>query len=80
LVENKNNNKRVIIVGIPGVGKTSIVSLVAEKLGRKEIKATVAVFGTVMLKLGSEIETNCESCLWQSRDDFKKWLRKELQK
>jgi adenylate kinase len=50
LVENKNNNKRVIIVGIPGVGKTSIVSLVAEKLGRKEIKATVAVFGTVMLE------------------------------
>jgi adenylate kinase len=50
LVENKNNNKRVIIVGIPGVGKTSIVSLVAEKLGHKEIKATVAVFGTVMLE------------------------------
>lgn len=50
MVENKNNNKRVIIVGIPGVGKTSIVSLVAEKLGHKEIKATVAVFGTVMLE------------------------------
>jgi adenylate kinase len=54
LVENKNNNKRVIIVGIPGVGKTSIVSLVAEKLGHKEIKATVAVFGTVMLEEASK--------------------------
>ena len=50
MVENKNNSKRVIIVGIPGVGKTSIVSLVAEKLGHKEIKATVVVFGTVMLE------------------------------
>lgn len=49
MVEN-NNNKRVIIVGIPGVGKTSIVSLVAEKLSHKELKATVAVFGTVMLE------------------------------
>lgn len=54
MVENKNNNKRVIIVGIPGVGKTSIVSLVAEKLGHKEIKATVAVFGTVMLEEASK--------------------------
>jgi adenylate kinase len=65
LVENKNNNKRVIIVGIPGVGKTSIVSLVAEKLRHKEIKATVAVFGTVMLEEASKIGV-------RNRDELRK--------
>lgn len=65
MVENKNNNKRVIIVGIPGVGKTSIVSLVAEKLGHKEIKATVAVFGTVMLEEASKIGV-------RNRDELRK--------
>jgi adenylate kinase len=64
LVEN-NNNKRVIIVGIPGVGKTSIVSLVAEKLSHKELKATVAVFGTVMLEEAFKIGV-------KNRDELRK--------
>ena len=64
MVEN-NNNKRVIIVGIPGVGKTSIVSLVAEKLSHKELKATVAVFGTVMLEEAGKIGV-------KNRDDLRK--------
>jgi adenylate kinase len=64
LVEN-NNNKRVIIVGIPGVGKTSIVSLVAEKLNHKELKATVAVFGTVMLEEAGKIGV-------KNRDELRK--------
>jgi adenylate kinase len=64
LVEN-NNNKRVIIVGIPGVGKTSIVSLVAEKLSIKELKATVAVFGTVMLEEAVKIGV-------KNRDELRK--------
>jgi len=49
LVEN-NNNKRVIIVGIPGVGKSSVISLAIEQLKQKGKKATIAVFGTVMLE------------------------------
>jgi adenylate kinase len=49
LVEN-NNNKRVIIVGIPGVGKSSVISLAIEQLNQKGKKATIAVFGTVMLE------------------------------
>ena len=65
MVENKNNNKRVIIVGIPGVGKTSIVSLVAEKLSHKELKATVAVFGTVMLEEAFKIGV-------KNRDELRK--------
>jgi len=64
LVEN-NNNKRVIIVGIPGVGKTSIVSLVAERLNHKELKATVAVFGTVMLEEAGKIGV-------KNRDELRK--------
>jgi adenylate kinase len=64
LVEN-NNKKRVIIVGIPGVGKTSIVSLVAEKLGQKELKATVAVFGTVMLEEAGKVGV-------KNRDELRK--------
>jgi adenylate kinase len=49
LAEN-NNNKRVIIVGIPGVGKSSVISLAIEQLKQKGKKATIAVFGTVMLE------------------------------
>ena len=49
MVEN-NNNKRVIIVGIPGVGKSSVISLAIEQLNQKGKKATIAVFGTVMLE------------------------------
>ena len=49
MVEN-NNNKRVIIVGIPGVGKSSVISLAIEQLKQKGKKATIAVFGTVMLE------------------------------
>lgn len=49
MVEN-NNNKRVIIVGIPGVGKSSVISLAIEQLKQRGKKATIAVFGTVMLE------------------------------
>jgi adenylate kinase len=41
------NNKRAIIVGIPGVGKTTVISRAAEMLNEKR-KATVVVFGTLM--------------------------------
>jgi len=49
LVEN-NNNKRVIIVGIPGVGKTSVISLATEQLNQKGKNATITVFGSVMFE------------------------------
>jgi len=41
------NNKRAIIVGIPGVGKTTVISRAAEMLNEKK-KTTVVVFGTLM--------------------------------
>jgi adenylate kinase len=41
-------SNRVIIVGIPGVGKTTVVSRVVELLKEKNVKVSVSIFGTVM--------------------------------
>lgn len=43
------NNKRAIIVGIPGVGKTTVITRAAEMLNHKR-KTTVVVFGTIMFE------------------------------
>ena len=42
-------NKRAIIVGIPGVGKTTVITRANEMLRQKR-KAEVVVFGTVMFE------------------------------
>lgn len=42
-------NKRAIIVGIPGVGKTTVITRAAELL-KKRKTTTVVVFGTVMFE------------------------------
>ena len=42
-------NKRAIIVGIPGVGKSTVITRATEMLNQKR-KATVIVFGTVMFE------------------------------
>lgn len=42
-------NKRAIIVGIPGVGKTTVITRANEMLSQKR-KAEVVVFGTVMFE------------------------------
>jgi adenylate kinase len=43
-------SRKVVIVGIPGVGKTTIVSNVLELLKEKKISASVSIFGTVMFE------------------------------
>jgi adenylate kinase len=43
-------NKRAIIVGIPGVGKTTVITRAAELLNKKRKTTTVVVFGTVMFE------------------------------
>ncbi len=43
-------NKKVVIVGIPGVGKTTIVSKVLEMLKAKKVSASVSIFGTIMFE------------------------------
>jgi len=43
-------SKKVIIVGIPGVGKTTLVSKIVEILRAKQKSISVHSFGTVMLE------------------------------
>jgi adenylate kinase len=43
------NHKRAVIVGIPGVGKTTVITRAAEMLNEKR-KTTVVVFGTIMFE------------------------------
>jgi adenylate kinase len=50
-------NKRAIIVGIPGVGKTTVITRATEMLSQKR-KATVVVFGTVMFEEAKKIGLN----------------------
>jgi adenylate kinase len=69
-------SKRVIIVGIPGVGKTTVVSRVVELLREKKISVSVFIFGTVMF------EEAKKSRGIQNRDDLRKLSvreQKELQ-
>jgi adenylate kinase len=42
-------NKRAIIVGIPGVGKTTLITRAADMLNQAR-KTTVVIFGTVMFE------------------------------
>src|SRR5579863_2306389 len=44
------HQRRVFIVGIPGVGKSTVVAKVLEMLGSKGRQAKVVNFGTVMLE------------------------------
>lgn len=44
------NNKRAIIVGIPGVGKTTVINRAAEMLNQQNRKTKVIVFGTLMFE------------------------------
>ena len=46
--------KKVIIVGIPGVGKTSLVTKVVELIKQKNKTASVHSYGTVMLELAKD--------------------------
>ncbi|HET7336526.1 MAG TPA: adenylate kinase [Candidatus Nitrosotalea sp.] len=68
-------SKRIIIVGIPGVGKTTVVSRVVELLKEKSIRVSVSIFGTVMFDEAKKKGV-------QNRDDLRKLSvkqQKELQ-
>ena len=43
------DHKKVVIVGIPGVGKTSLVTTIVEKLSDNGIAVSVHSYGTMML-------------------------------
>lgn len=59
-----NNNKRAVIVGIPGVGKTTVITRAAEMLNQKR-KTAVVVFGTIMFEEAKRVGL-------RSRDEMRK--------
>jgi len=64
LVE-KNNKKIIIVVGIPGVGKSTIVNKVTEILNHKKINTSVAIFGSMMLDEANKMNIS-------NRDEIRK--------
>jgi adenylate kinase len=71
LVETKK--KKTIVVGIPGVGKTTVVEKTNEILNKKGIKSTVAVFGTLMFEHAKKIGIT-------NRDEIRKLSMYDQQK
>ena len=63
-------SNRVIIVGIPGVGKTTVVSRIVELLKEKNVKVSVSIFGTVMFNEAKKKGI-------QNRDELRKLSVKE---
>ena len=69
-------HKKVVIVGIPGVGKTSLVTTVVKKLSDNGIAVSVHSYGTLMLDEAKNIGV-------QDRDELRKLpveKQKQLQK
>ena len=48
------NKKRAIVVGVPGVGKTTLITRAAEMLNQKR-KTTVIIFGTIMFEEAKKV-------------------------
>ncbi len=44
-------NKKIVLVGIPGVGKTSLLTMIVEILKSKNIQVKVISFGTLMFDI-----------------------------
>jgi len=72
LVLGLEDSKKIVIVGIPGVGKTSVVNKIAEKLNQQNKSVSVHSFGTVMFEEAKKSGV-------QSRDELRK-LNVEQQK
>jgi adenylate kinase len=61
----ESNTKRIIIVGIPGVGKTTVISRACEFLRQKGHNTTVVVFGSLMFEESKEMKLS-------NRDEMRK--------
>tara|TARA_B110000014_G_C19956465_1_gene494968 strand:- start:277 stop:864 length:588 start_codon:yes stop_codon:yes gene_type:complete len=69
-------NKKIVIVGIPGVGKTSLVATIVKKLLDRNIAVSVNGYGTMMLDEAKNIGV-------KDRDELRRLAvekQKELQK
>jgi len=61
----ESNTKRVIIVGIPGVGKTTVISKATDFLKQKGHNTNVVVFGSLMFEESKEMNL-------KNRDEMRK--------
>jgi adenylate kinase len=66
-------NKKIVLVGIPGVGKTSLLSKIVEYLKNKNKTVTVMNYGTLMFNIAKENGL-------KDRDDLRKLPVLEQQK
>jgi len=70
----RNSFKVVVVTGVPGVGKTTVLSHLQELAKEKGVKVKVANFGTYKL------ETAIREGLVRSRDEIRRLpLRKQLE-
>jgi len=70
----RNKFKVIIVTGVPGVGKTTVLSLIQEKAKKLNLKIKVINFGTFML------ETAVKEKLVNNRDEMRHLsLRKQLE-
>jgi adenylate kinase len=61
----EERTKRIIVVGIPGVGKTTVVSNVKNTLEQTGIKTILAEFGMIMLEEAKKLNI-------QNRDEIRR--------
>ena len=61
----EEKTKRIIVVGIPGVGKTTIVSSVKNTLEQMDVKTHLAEFGKIMLEEAKKLNI-------QTRDEIRR--------
>jgi adenylate kinase len=47
-------NKKIVLVGIPGVGKTSLLTMIVDILKSKNIEVKVISYGTLMFDIAKE--------------------------
>lgn len=66
-------NKRIVVVGIPGVGKTSLLAKMAQVLNDKKRSVTVTSFGTIMFEIAKQQGI-------KDRDDLRKLSISEQRK
>ena len=63
-------SKLIIIVGIPGVGKTTVIEKLVEYLTTLDIKSHISVFGSVMLDEAKKIGIKNLDFLTFSKSDI----------
>ena len=62
------DSKKVVIVGIPGVGKTSLITKIAELIKQKNKTVSVHSYGTVMFEEAKKMGIKNRDCLLYTSD------------